>query len=215
MLSGLLSHAEAATDSGVLRVKLSIGTVTSFSFYVDGNYTVGNTVLERQPYTAKVESGKVSLYLGGALIASGDSVSIVQRAATSGRNNFLYLDNALYGFQRYLGDLCFTVSGGSLLLVNNIDLEQYLYGVVPYEMSDSWPVNALKAQAVAARNYAVKRLGGGGSYAITDDSSYDQVYRGFNPSYTNAIAAVNATASSGIRAASPPNSGICLVWDLS
>ena len=194
MLTGLPSDAEAATDSSIVRVKLSIGTVTSFSFYVDGNYTVGDTVLERQPYTAKVESSEVSLYCGSTLVASGSTVTIAQHAATADRNNFVYLNNYYYGYRRYLGDLCFSVSGGNLLLVNNIDLEQYLYGVVPYEMSDSWYIEALKAQAVAARNYTVKRMGSSGSYDIADTSSTDQVYKGYDPSTTNAIAAVDATA---------------------
>jgi len=194
MVTALPSNAEAAASTSIVRVKLSIGSVTSFPFYVDGNYTVGDTVLERQTYTAKVSGTNVNLYWGSTLIASGSTVTLVQHAATPGRRNTIFLENATYGYRHYLGGLTFSVSGGYLVAVNNIDVEEYLYGVVPYEMSNSWYLEALKAQAVAARNYTVKRMGGSGTYDITDLSSNDQVYKGYDASATNAIAAVNATA---------------------
>ncbi len=194
LLVGIPLAAQAASQSSVLRVKLSIGSVTSFSFFADGNYSVGGSPLERQLYTAKVEGGKINLYYGSKLVSFGSAITIKQHTATSGYNNIIWLKNSLYGYRSYLGDMTFSISGGNLLLVNNIDIEQYLYGVVPNEMSDSWPIEALKSQAVAARNYAVKRLGGGGSYDITDTSSDDQVYKGYSPSASNARAAVDATA---------------------
>lgn len=46
------------------------------------------------------------------------------------------------------------IGGGQSTVVNMIDLEDYVKGVVPYEMSPSWPLEALKAQAVCARTYA-------------------------------------------------------------
>ncbi len=194
MITALPSDAEAAAQSSIVRVKLSIGSVTSFSFHVDGNYTVGDTVLEHQTYTVKVAGSNVSLYWGSTLVASGSSITLVEHTASSGRENTLYLNNSLYGYQHYLGGITFSISSGNLVAVNNIDLEDYLYGVVPYEMSDSWYLEALKSQAVAARNYAVKRMGGSGAYDLTDTSSNDQVYKGYDSSATNAIAAVNATA---------------------
>ena len=204
LLAGISSPAKAVSDgdSSVLRVKLSIGTVTSFSFYTDGNYSVGDTALQRDQYKVKIESGSLGLYLGGTRIASGSTIYITQHAATDGYYNTVWLDNATYGSRRYLGDLCFSISGGNLLLVNYIDVDQYLYGVVPYEMSDSWPIEALKAQAVAARNYTVKRMGGSGSYDLTDLSSNDQVYKGYSASATNAIAAVNATSGQVLKSGS-------------
>ncbi len=47
------------------------------------------------------------------------------------------------------------INGGMLTVVNILGLEDYVKGVVPNEMSDSWPIEALKAQAVAARSYAL------------------------------------------------------------
>ena len=52
------------------------------------------------------------------------------------------------------------INGGDLTVVNFVALEDYVKGVIPYEMSGSWPLEALKAQALAARTYAVRNLNG-------------------------------------------------------
>lgn len=184
----------SAADKSIVRVKLSMGTPTSVPVFLDGNYSVGGAPLESQMYTVKLENGTLNMYLGGTIVASGNPIYITRNADTSGFNNFIWLRNPHYSndYIRYFGDMCFSTDGGSIQVVNYVYLEHYLYGVVPYEMSDSWPIEALKAQAVAARNYAAKRAGGSGSYDLVDTSN-DQVYRGYNPSYTNAIASVTAT----------------------
>lgn len=50
------------------------------------------------------------------------------------------------------------VTGGDLNVINVVDLEDYVKGVIPYEMSGSWPLEALKAQAVCARTYVCKSV---------------------------------------------------------
>lgn len=50
------------------------------------------------------------------------------------------------------------IDGGDLTVVNIVDLETYIKGVIPYEMSNSWPLEALKAQAVCARSYAYNNV---------------------------------------------------------
>jgi hypothetical protein len=79
----------------------------------------------------------------------------------------------------------FEGSGGILALVNRLPIEEYLLGVVPRESPASWGdagagrgINALKAQAVAARSYAL--AGGWNSYAKTCDTTSCQVYQGTN-----------------------------------
>jgi stage II sporulation protein D len=83
---------------------------------------------------------------------------------------------------------------GEITVVNIIDLEQYLYGVVGSEMPATWPAAALRAQAVVARTYAVGRLG------IRDDVGYDlvagemdQAYRGTDGESQAVVAAVDST----------------------
>ncbi|WP_026702112.1 SpoIID/LytB domain-containing protein [Salibacterium aidingense] len=64
---------------------------------------------------------------------------------------------------------------GRLQLFNVLDMEDYLKGVVPHEMSSSWPLEALKAQAVAARNYAKVNMD---SNEFLYDTTTHQVYHG-------------------------------------
>lgn len=82
-----------------------------------------------------------------------------------------------------------------------IYIEDYLYGVVGYEMSNSYPLEALKAQAVAARNYALKKMNdrAGKSYDVTDNTS-NQVFKGYNSGYGRVIQAVNETRGRALYA---------------
>lgn len=81
-----------------------------------------------------------------------------------------------------------------LTVVNVVPLESYLYGVVGKEMSPSWSSEALKAQAVAARTYAVAHKGyyQKRGFDMTDDTN-SQVYAGKNGESPSVIQAVNAT----------------------
>lgn len=60
--------------------------------------------------------------------------------------------------RRYRGELEVRPRGGRLQAINVLDVEDYLLGVVPREMPASWPAQALKAQAVAARTYALYQI---------------------------------------------------------
>lgn len=61
-------------------------------------------------------------------------------------------------------------------LVAHLDMENYLKGVLPSEMPASWPLEALKAQAVAARTYALKKLENRKGHYAVKNNIYDQVY---------------------------------------
>jgi stage II sporulation protein D len=78
-------------------------------------------------------------------------------------------------------------------IVNVVDLDLYLRGVVPSEMPKSWALEALKAQAVAARSYALSHLHSGGGFDLYPDTR-DQVYLGIPHEAPSTTAAVNATA---------------------
>lgn len=89
-------------------------------------------------------------------------------------------------------------NSSALTAVNIVPLEEYLYGVVPSEMSSDWHEEALKAQAVCARSYALIKAGFGGSsnaqkgYKIVDTVS-SQVYKGYLVESARCNMAVNAT----------------------
>ena len=66
------------------------------------------------------------------------------------------------------GQLRFLLSGGNVLPVNVVSLDNYARGIVPCEESPSWPIEALKAQAVAARSYAYRTRNTDQSLAAVD-----------------------------------------------
>ena len=88
--------------------------------------------------------------------------------------------------------------GRSILAVNELGLESYLYGVVAAEMPSSWATEALKAQAVVARSYALRGRIPDREYDLYPDVR-SQVYRGIAGEDAAAIAAVRATRALAVR----------------
>jgi len=83
---------------------------------------------------------------------------------------------------------------GRLRLINVLDLEEYLQGVITNEMPASFHPEALKAQAVAARTFALANLGRFAARGFDlDDSTLSQVYRGHISEHPNGRAAVQST----------------------
>jgi stage II sporulation protein D len=79
-------------------------------------------------------------------------------------------------------------------VVNELGLDAYLRGVVPAEMPATWPVAALRAQAIAARSYAARRLRPGVSTFDVYDDTRSQVYVGALGEKTPTNAAITATS---------------------
>jgi stage II sporulation protein D len=92
----------------------------------------------------------------------------------------------------YRGTITVDVVDGKLRAVNVVGLEQYLYGVVPSEMPSDWSSEALKAQAVAARSYAMATRQVGAPYDVFDDTR-SQMYLGLSHEDAATNAAVDAT----------------------
>jgi stage II sporulation protein D len=86
----------------------------------------------------------------------------------------VYINNKPY---RGLAEL--TVSDKNILVVNQLPLEEYLVGLINCEISSAWPIDAVKAQAIIARTYAVSRKNAriSSSYHL-ESSVIDQVYEG-------------------------------------
>ena len=100
--------------------------------------------------------------------------------------------NLVFGGKAYRGELQLTKIDGRLQLVNALGLEAYLLGVVPGEMPKHWPLEALKAQAVAARTYAVAHLAKGKSYDLFSDYR-SQLYYGVGAEASGPSQAVRET----------------------
>src|SRR5215475_9713815 len=96
------------------------------------------------------------------------------------------------GSRAYRGTL--RVTGGKRVrVVNVVGLESYLYGVVPSEMPDRWPAEALEAQAVVARSYALSHMNTGSDFDMYPDTR-SQMYLGIPAESPAGRDAVNATA---------------------
>jgi stage II sporulation protein D len=93
----------------------------------------------------------------------------------------------------YRGSFVLSTDGKKVTVVNVVGLDQYLYGVVPSEMPFTWHPEALKAQAVAARSYALAVRKTGGTFDLYSDTR-SQVYRGLIGEQLSSNAAVDATA---------------------
>lgn len=99
------------------------------------------------------------------------------------------------GDRWYRGAVILTPHQGGVTAVNYVDLEKYLYSVLGAEMSSDWPQEALKAQAVAARTYALhERERSEEIYDVTDDQ-FSQVYQGIVTESPATYAAVDGTAN--------------------
>ena len=107
----------------------------------------------------------------------------------------LYNVKRAAGVPSYRGALEVALADGKLLVVNELSLEEYLYGVLPSEMPASFGMEALKAQAVCARSYACNELLANRYYAYgahVDDSMNCQVYQNYGETEAS-VEAVNAT----------------------
>lgn len=79
----------------------------------------------------------------------------------------------------YRGEFIIENRGGKLVVINSLPLEDYLLGVVPSEMPSKWNYEALKAQAIAARSYAIANRGKHASHGYDlKDTPEDQAYGG-------------------------------------
>ncbi len=181
----------AAKDYSTIRVRLSAS-------YDDINLGVKGTYLLKE--TGAVVSSDINISLSGSqLVATcGNSVLYSGTEFTLVRQSGLLRQySRQHGWRHYLGDMNYKavsdgLGGYKLAVTNTVGMEDYLIGVVAYEMSNTFPLEALKAQAVAARSYAASKISPSASYDIVDTAS-DQVYKGYDSTLTNVIAAVNAT----------------------
>jgi len=93
----------------------------------------------------------------------------------------------------YRGSMEVRVDGGGVTSINELDMDSYIRGVVAGEMPSSWPLEALKVQAVAARTYALATSKTSGAFDQYPDTR-SQVYRGVTGESVRSDAAVKDTA---------------------
>jgi stage II sporulation protein D len=128
-------------------------------------------------------SGRVLATVPAPLRATGQQPLTLKGRAGNGRVN-----------GTYRGALEFRAGTfGGINAINAVDVDDYVQGVVPLESPSSWPIEALKAQAVAARTYALTTTKGGDGFDHYPDTR-SQVYGGAAVEVASTNEATQATA---------------------
>jgi stage II sporulation protein D len=185
----ILAYYYSGTQLGTassrwLRVLLAAGR-SSLKLGSEGPFTIQGAVGPRH----RIEGGK--LELGTTLRFEGSDGPVVPRPPLVLRP--LKGGTLTLGGNAFRGRFEVHRKGTRLSVINVVPLDAYLQGVVPSEMPFGWPTEALKAQAVAARTYALGRVVKNKPYHLVSDVR-DQVYRGVAGETPRTNAAVRATA---------------------
>jgi stage II sporulation protein D len=184
-----LPPADAASEP-VVQVKLKnyLGSPKSVTLKATGRYSTDLNHIKLVPnhtYQLKVENGRLALYDGSKRLGTAAALT----ATPDAKGSVLSIND-----RPYPGSFNFVVESGSVVRPTNIvNIEDYLKGVVPSEMPNYWPLEALKAQAVAARTYVLSYIG-----KTIDDTINYQVYSGYNE-YANTKKAVESTAGQVLK----------------
>jgi stage II sporulation protein D len=177
----ILGHFYTGTDLGVLNedreVRVLLQSVRGAAAFTGANAAAGRILNPAKTYRVRARAGGLVALIGSAgpelelvappLRVTGSEYVVLRGRAGNGR-----VDGA------YRGALEFRPGTfGGVNAINAVALEDYVQGVVPVESPSSWPLEALKAQAVAARTYAVTTGKGGDGWEQYPDTR-SQVYGG-------------------------------------
>jgi stage II sporulation protein D len=170
----LLAPIPAYGAAPLIRVKLSKPSQAT-SCMVDA----GKGTLSLDGKRVEID-GKIELTLKAGRVQTGELGNAVSvEIEPVGRPQHFDIDGRIYR-----GKVRVVATGAAWEVINVVDLEQYVAGVVGWEMLAGWPVEALKAQAVASRTYAIfemEQARGNGSNWDLDDTTMYQVYGGVGP----------------------------------
>lgn len=196
---GLYYYYSASRDTALSSANLEnkVGSGYKFGYYDSSRSFVelGSTA-ERKITMKPTGSGReVSVYITGTdtVIYTHKSTTnnlAVLPISTSGKAVTWFKNNTYNGgfeYYRYISD--------RMTVINVLELEDYIKGILPFEMSSSWPIEALKAQALCARSYFARNVNSYSKYGfdITADT-YCQAYLGTGRSSSNSDSAVDQTA---------------------
>ena len=196
--------ASALAKEKYIRVGLSYGNgaVSSCSAVCDNGFMIAEAgpdgfeeilrLPECKQITASINSSRISAVdATGAVLYDGFGIDtcIIPIDFSSG-------GTIRYDGKPYRGGLCFYPAGnGRMNIINCIGLEDYLYGVLNSELGSQNPLEALKAQAVAARSFTVSNTGKhkGEGFDLCPDA-HCQVYKGYSDEYPETNRAVDETS---------------------
>lgn len=173
----LLVYVTVSTPTYAIKIGLIdsvpftyIGTSTQ-GYIIDTNTNKSIYRIEAmKPYKFKAKKNVVIIESGSHEYNLGASMVQVRP-----------IDNGFCSVKQkwYRGEFILKAVNGNLTVINNLNLEDYLRGVVPSEMPSKWNFEAQKAQAIAARSYAIANLNKRGSRGYDlKDTPEDQTYGG-------------------------------------
>lgn len=128
------------------------------------------TMDKMQGYEFKPQRGKIAIKVNGDYTTLNTNKLVIKPS-----------DNGFVSAKKrwYRGYLMLLASSEGLTVINDVEIEKYIQGVVPSEMPSSWQHDAHKAQAIAARSYAIANMGKRAKYGYDlNDTPEDQAYGG-------------------------------------
>ena len=179
-------------SEAVSNIQVKVGVADS----VQSGKVIGDGIIftDAKGKKGSVKSGAVIKASGGGLSVGTAVLSFPVTAAAKGPVGW---DNV-----KYRGKLTFIKAGSGLTVINELPLEDYVRGILKVEMAADWPFEALKAQAILARTYAVRNRGRFGKHGYDFDAGENsQMYRGVNAEDPRTDKAVSETA------------GMVLMWN--
>lgn len=213
LLGGVFDSFEAAKG-------VASGLWGGFPAYINGEYRVlvgayknyekaaseiNRCGLDAQPFTGS-EYSVLAALSGTSELQFLYDVGLGTRLAVSSGSE------TMFNGRPYLGDFEFSRCGAALNVINYVNIESYTAGVLPYEMNAMWPSEALKAQALCARTYAVNNINSYAKYGFDlRDDTYSQVYNGTLGATSETDSAVSLTEGKLVRY----NSAACRVYYMS
>jgi len=167
----------------------------SYSSYNSASEALASSGLDGEVFTASSKCVTVTATGTTAILFEYDdgdssSLAVKPRAAENEKAVTWFKGYKYYGAFQYT-----RLNGDNLTVVNVLNIEDYVKGVVPYEMSPSWDLEALKAQALCARTYSMSHLNNHRSYGFDlCNTTCCQAYRGTSSANSTTDRAVDETA---------------------
>lgn len=191
-----IGHAATVSDTYMKGISVgftSMGNISTLDFSLTGDYFIngqGIILSSNNSYRIMLTNSVFNLYKNNVLLYSTSNDLTIKPL-----NSGTFVKFVKEGYTRqFSGSMTFKNNGTSFIPINTLKMEDYLKGVVPFEEGETFPLEALKAQAVASRTYAIHNSGAylAQGYDLRDDT-YSQVYRGYVSNANNSNTSVDAT----------------------
>ncbi|MBN1468081.1 MAG: SpoIID/LytB domain-containing protein [Fusobacteriaceae bacterium] len=188
----LMAYGEFEDSFGPL-LKVGITKFQNSKIYLKA-YN-GDFIISADNENFIVREGEIAIfYTSKGKLAYGDYAYNKIRITRLLPNVLLGLSKNNSSFSKYRGDFELKIVNSKIMPINNIYAEEYLYSVVPSEIGNSFPDEAIKAQSVAARSYLYYNLGTSKySYCDLLDNVNSQMYLGYDRESSNINRLVNET----------------------